>query len=59
MSTLHSLIIMNQSQETDDFSRVPKIDFRYEIKASKVMVDYKFDAIYRYVSIESLLKSGS
>ena len=37
---------------------MPEIDFRYETKARKVMVDFKFDALYRYVSIESLLKSG-
>ena len=42
----------------DGFSRAPEIDFRYETKARKVMVDFKFDALYRYVSIESLLKSG-
>ena len=28
------------------------------IKARKVIVDFNFDALYRYVSIESLLKSG-
>ena len=27
--------------------RAPEIDFRYEIKARKVMVDFKFDALYR------------
>ena len=31
----------------DIFSRAPEIDFRYETKARKVMVDYKFDALYR------------
>ena len=31
----------------DDFWRVPEIDFRYEAKARKVMVDFKFDALYR------------
>ena len=30
----------------DSFSRVPEIDFRYEIKARKVMVDFKFYALY-------------
>ena len=29
------------------FWRAPKIDFRYETKARKVMVDFKFDALYR------------
>ena len=56
---LHSLIIiMNKSQRNDSFSRAPEIDFHYETKARKVMVDFKFDALYRYVSIESLQKSG-
>ena len=36
----HSLITSN-----DGFSRAPEIDFRYEIKARKVMVDFKFDAL--------------
>ena len=27
--------------------RAPEIDFRYETKARKVMVDFKFDALYR------------
>ena len=30
----------------DDFSRAPEIDFCYETKARKVMVDFKFDALY-------------
>ena len=38
--------------------RAPEMDFHYETKAIKVMVDFKFDALYRYVFIESLLKSG-
>ena len=25
---------------------LPEIDFRYELKAGKVMVDFKFDALY-------------
>ena len=39
------------------FWRAPEIDFRYEAKARKVMVDFKFNALYRQVFIESLLKS--
>ena len=39
------IIIMNKSQ-VFRFSRAPEIDFRYEIKAIKVMVDFKFDALY-------------
>ena len=31
----------------DGFWWAPEIDFRYETKARKVMVDFKFDAIYR------------
>ena len=30
----------------DGFWRVPEINFRYETKARKVMVDFKFDALY-------------
>ena len=29
------------------FLLAPEIDFRYEIKARKVMADFKFDALYR------------
>ena len=28
-------------------ARAPEIDFCYETKAGKVMVDFKFDALYR------------
>ena len=31
----------------DVFSWAPEIDFRYETKARKVMVDFKFHALYR------------
>ena len=34
-----------------------EIDFHYETKARKVMIDFKFDALYREVFIESILKS--
>ena len=40
------IISMNKSQELTVFSWAPEIDFRYEIKARKVMVDFKFDALY-------------
>ena len=40
------IIIMNKSQETG-FLRAPEIDFLYETKARKVMVDLKIDALYR------------
>ena len=35
----------------DGFSRALVIDFRYETNARKVMVDFKFDALYRYESL--------
>ena len=35
------------SARNDIFSRAPEIDFRYELKARKVNVDFKFDALYR------------
>ena len=41
------MIIINKLQETTVFGRRQKIDFRYETEASKVMVDFKFDALYR------------
>ena len=31
----------------DGLWRAPEIDFRYETEARKVMVDFKFDALYR------------
>ena len=41
------IISMNKSQlRIDGFWRVPEIDFRCELKARKVMVDFKFDALY-------------
>ena len=46
----HSLIIitiiMNKLQETTVFHG-RQIDFRYETKARKVIVYFKFDALYR------------
>ena len=39
--------LFDKSQETTFFSRAPEIDFSYELKARKVMVDFKFDALYR------------
>ena len=50
----------NPSEEVDDYDNyyyefiarndgfwwVPEIDFRYETKARKVMVNFKFDALY-------------
>ena len=51
------IIIMNKSQETTVFHGYQKMTSAI-LKARKVMVDFKFDALYRYVFIESLLKSG-
>ena len=31
----------------DSFCWAPEIDFRYEIEARRVMVDFKFDALNR------------
>ena len=31
----------------DGFWRAPEIDFCYETKARKVLVDFKFDSLYR------------
>ena len=52
------IIITNKSQETNVFSRAPEIDFRYETKARKVMIDSNL-MLYSYVSIEILLSRGS
>ena len=41
------IMIVNKSQIMTVFWREPEIDFRYETKARKVMVDFKFDALYR------------
>ena len=38
------IIIMNLSQEMTVLG-ASEIDFRYETKARKVMVDFKFDAL--------------
>ena len=54
----NDISIMNKSQLATIFSRAPEIYFRYETEAKKVMVDFKFDALYRYVFLESLIKSG-
>ena len=40
------IIIMNKLQESTVFGG-SEIDFRYETEARKVMVDFKFDALYR------------
>ena len=39
------IIIMNKPQELTVFHGRQKFDFRYERKARKVMVDFKFDAL--------------
>ena len=40
------IIIMNKSQESTVLAGA-EINFRYETKARKVMVDFKFDALSR------------
>ena len=47
MKIIIIIIIINKSQETAGFRGVPEIDFRYETKARKVIVDFKFDPLYR------------
>ena len=47
-----------KSQEMTGFSGAPEIDFCYENMARKVMVHHKSNALYRYIFIESLQKSG-
>ena len=42
---MHSLI-MNKSKETKFFES-PETTTNHEIEARKLMVDFKFDAIYR------------
>ena len=42
-----TIISINKSQKIDCFWRVPDMDFCYETNATKVMVDFKFDALYR------------
>ena len=58
MPTLHRELSDKFIARNDYFWRASETDFRYETKARKVMVDFKFDALYRLVFIESLLKSG-
>ena len=41
------IIIRNNLQEMTVLGVAPEIDFHYEIEARKVMVDFKFDAVYR------------
>ena len=43
---LKKLMLTNKLQESTFFLRVLEIDFRYETKARKVMVDFKFDTLY-------------
>ena len=53
------IIGINKSQETTVFHGCQKLTSAMKLaKARKVMVDFKFDTLYRYISIESLLKSG-
>ena len=51
------IMIIMKSQETKNFKGTRKRPL-LETMARKVMVDFKFDGLYTYVSIESLLKYG-
>ena len=39
------VIIMNKSPKTTVFHGAPEIDFHYELKTRKVVVDFEFDAL--------------
>ena len=41
------IIIMKKIAGNDNFWRALETDFCYETKARKVMIDFKFDALYR------------
>ena len=58
MKKLMMIMIMNKSQETTVFHRRQKLTSAMKLRLRKVMADFRFDALCRYVSIESLLKSG-
>ena len=45
MKMMMMMMIINHKKQR--FLRAPEIDFRYETEARKVMVDFKFDALYR------------
>ena len=49
MPTLESATALSDEfiARNDGFWRVSEIDFRYETKARKVLVGFKFDALYR------------
>ena len=48
LKKLMKMIINNEKiPRNDSFQRAPETDFRHETKARKVMVDFKFDALYR------------
>ena len=51
MSTLHRESTAHSDYEliarNDGFCQAPAIDFHHETEAKKLMVDFKFDALYR------------
>ena len=55
MMTMIIIMLMNKSQETMVFRGRQKLTSAMKLR---LMVDFKFDALYRYVLIESLQKSG-
>ena len=60
MPTLHRVLPHSYEYiaRNDGFWRAPEIDILYETKARKVILDFKFDVLYREIFIETLLKSG-
>ena len=48
MPTLHRETALSDEDiaRNEGFARAPEIDFRYETKARKMIVDFKFDALY-------------
>ena len=57
MMTMIIIIIMNKLQETT-VSGCQKLTSALKLRPRKVMIDFKFDALYRLVFIESLQKLG-
>ena len=55
LKKLMMIMIMNKSKEMMVFHGC---QICYETKARKAKVDFKFDTLYRYVYIESLLNLG-
>ena len=50
MKKMIMIIMYENIARIDGFWRAPEIDFLYETKARKMMVDFKFDALYKISS---------